>query len=222
MYREKIMKNKDYLLYFEPFLLYLTLFLPSVFTNNAVMASFFASPVSMANYIAISIPPILLILYFFYTKKWDFKDNFNSGRILKTIFLIIIYTFLLLIISNSAAFILILLKIMQNVPKINAIKQLIPFYLLVSLITGYREELFFRAYLTKFFEKTVNKIVLTIVISSMFAICHIAQGAGGVIISFLNSMLLCFIFFRHNSIHINAVSHALYNFFVLLVSVFSA
>ena len=216
------MKNKDYLQYFEPFLLYLVLFFSSVFTKNTVMASFFVSIAIMLNYIIIAIPQILLILYFFYIKKWNFKDNFTSGSIFKAIFLVMIYTFLLLGISNLLALILIKSGIMQNLSKINPIKQLVPLYFLVSIITGYREELFFRAYLTKFFEKTANKTLLTISISAMFAICHISQGTGGIIISFINSMLLCFIFFKHKNIHINALSHALYNFSVLVIYTFSA
>ncbi|MCL2481206.1 MAG: CPBP family intramembrane metalloprotease, partial [Spirochaetaceae bacterium] len=170
---------------------------------------------------------ILLILYFFYIKKWDLKDNYASNcsstilsRVLKIFFLIVIYTVLLIILTNSAALLLRITGFMQNVPTINSSKQLIPLYLLVSIITGYREELFFRAYIIKFFEKTTNKTALTLLISAMFAICHISQGFGAIIVSFINSMLLCFIFFRHRNIHINAISHALYNFFVLLASVF--
>lgn len=216
------MKIKEYLFYSEPFLLYFALFFPSVFTNSAI-TSFFTSNNIMINYIIISIPQILLILYIFYIKKWNHTDNFiftGPGTILKTIFLIIIYTVLLIVFTNSVALILKITGIMQNVPSIVSSKQFIPFYFLVSIITGYREELFFRAYLIKFFEKSPNKTFLAISISVMFAICHISQGFGAIIVSFLNSMFLCFIFFKHKNIHINALSHALYNFFVLLASVF--
>ncbi len=227
------MKIKDYLLYSEPLLLYFVLFFPSIFTNNNTIVTFFTSVSSLGSYIIISIPQILLILYFFYIKKWDFKENSITKHFLKTVLLIIIYTILLLIISNTAALVLIMTGAMQAVSKINSIKQLIPLYLAVSLITGYREELFFRSYLINFFEKTannqnmlnhdrINKMALVMVISLMFSICHIAQGIGGIIISFLNSLLLCFIFFKHKNIHINALSHALYNFFVLLASIFAS
>jgi len=216
------MKIKDYLTHSEPFLLYFALFFPSVFTNSAIN-SFFTSYNIMINYIIITVPQILLILYIFHVKKWDLKDNFTSsclGRILKISFFIIIYTVLLIIITNSAALVLKITGFMKNAPTIASTKQLIPLYLLISVITGYREELFFRAYLIKFFEKIDNKTSLATLISAMFAICHISQGSGAIIVSFINSMLLCFIFFRHKSIHINALSHALYNFFVLLASVF--
>ena len=219
------MKVKDYLSNYEPFLLYLVLFFPSVFTNSMAMSSFFTSHTIMINYIIISIPQILLIIYFFHKKEWNLKDNFSPNsisRIFKTAFFIIIYTFLLIIIASSAALMLRLLGIIQNVPSIDSIKQFIPFYILVSVITGYREELFFRAYLINFFEKSVNQTVLTLLISAMFAICHISQGLGGILISFFCSIFLCFIFFRERSIHINAISHALYNFVILLAVVFSA
>jgi len=218
------MRVKDYLSNYEPFLLYLVLFFPSVFTNSMAMSSFFASYNMMINYIIISIPQILLIIYFLYKKEWDFKDNFAPGslsRILKTVFLVIIYTFLLIVIAGSAALILRLLEVIKDVPSISSIKQFIPLYILVSVITGYREELFFRAYLINFFEKSMNQTALVLLISSMFAICHISQGLGGILISFFCSMFLCFIFFRERSIHINAISHALYNFIVLLAAVFS-
>ena len=221
------MKIKDYLRYSEPFLLYLVLFSPSVFSNSSI-SSFFASTGTMIVYITLSIPQILLIFYFFHIKKWDFKDNFalsnysSSSRIFKSTLLIMIFTILLIIIANSAALLLKITGFMQNVPAITSSKQLIPLYLLVSIVTGYREELFFRAYLIKFFEKNTNKVTLTIAISAMFAICHISQGTAGIIVSFITSVLLCFIFFRYRSIHINGLSHALYNFFVLLASVFAA
>ena len=218
------MKIKEYLTYSEPFLLYLVLFSPSLFTNNNI-TSFFASNTNLIIYIMITIPQILLILYFFYLKNWDFKDNFppnSASRILKIPILIIIYTILLIIIANSSAFILKIAGLLQNMPTITSSKQLIPLYLLVSIVTGYREELFFRAYLIKFFEKNTNKVTLAIIISALFAICHISQGIAGIMVSFINSILLCFIFFRYKSIHINAISHALYNFFVLLASVFVA
>ena len=214
------MKPKDYLHQCEPLLLYLLLFFPALFVNNMAMASFFTSVATMLQYIIISIPQILLILYFFYMKKWGFKDNFTFSPILKTILLIILSTFVLFIISNLAALILMVTGVMPNGPKIESSKQFIPLYFLLSVITGYREELFFRAYLIKFFEKSASKTVLTIVISALFAICHISQGAKGVIISFISSAMLCFIFFRFKNIHINAISHALYNFFVLMASVF--
>ncbi|MCL2294219.1 MAG: CPBP family intramembrane metalloprotease [Spirochaetes bacterium] len=251
------MKIKDYLPYFEPFLLYFVFFFPAVFASNAAFTSFFASDVLMINYIILSIPQILIFLYLFYRKKWDFKDIFCSGRIFKIIFFAIACTFLLLIISNSIVFLLKLTGVIQEVQKIETIKKFIPLYLLVSFITGYREELFFRAYLINFFEKTAekrgcstntatrqsqdfacaayntaapvisaktvrqNRAVIAISTSALFAICHISQGAPGVIVSFINGVLLCFIFFRFRSIHINAISHALYNFFILLYSVFS-
>jgi membrane protease YdiL (CAAX protease family) len=215
------MKIKDYLPWCEPFLLFFVLFFPAVFTKNASLASFFTSNTMMINYIIISIPQILIILYFFHIKKWNLKINFTLSNILKTIFFVILYIFLLLIIANSAVLILKIAGFMQNAAKMETQKQFIVFYLLVSLITGYKEELFFRAYLINFFEKITNETMLTIAISAMFAICHIAQGVGGITVSFLNSIVLCFIFFRHRNIHINAISHAVYNFLVLMASVFT-
>ena len=111
--------------------------------------------------------------------------------------------------------------VIQNVPSIASTKQFIPLYLLVSVVTGYREELFFRAYLINYFEKSASKTVLAISISAMFALCHVSQGVAGILISFISSIFLCFIFFRDRSIHINAISHALYNFIVILASVFA-
>jgi membrane protease YdiL (CAAX protease family) len=99
---------------------------------------------------------------------------------------------------------------------------LIPLHLIVSVSTGYREEFFFRSYLLNAINSNGKYIVPVITSSLMFSVCHIYQGSAGIIFAFTGSIILSIIFLKNRNIHINALSHAFFNFFVIISYLFSA
>ena len=130
------------------------------------------------------------------------------------------YSMLLLVFSN------VLLYLLTNAfsgpapffsaAPLPADKKLIPLYFFASLATGYREELFFRSYLLPLLSKTIPPFFAVAFSSALFAACHIQQGGSGIILSFANSLLLSAIFLRHKNFHINSLTHAFFNFFILV------
>ncbi len=94
---------------------------------------------------------------------------------------------------------------------------MIPFAFLTSLITGYREELFFRAYLlTRFAQLGIPFPVSALMSTMMFATGHLYQGWAGFLVAAALGGFLAVVFHTRKSLHVTAIAHALYNFTVLL------
>ena len=89
-----------------------------------------------------------------------------------------------------------------------------------SLTTGYREELFFRSYLLTRL-KGIGISFPAAVISStlLFAAGHIYEGYIGFAVALFIGLYLVFIFTKFNNLHINAITHGLYNFTILFLTI---
>jgi membrane protease YdiL (CAAX protease family) len=98
---------------------------------------------------------------------------------------------------------------------------LIPAALLFSLVTGYREELFFRAYLlTRFSGLGAGPLPAVAMSSLLFASGHLDQGLAGFSVSLLQGCYFSFLFLRWRNLHRLAWAHALYNALILMVSLY--
>ncbi len=214
------MKIKTVLPVFEPLLLYFVLFMPSILRYGSDDEFFFFTSLpSICSYIIMASVQIIFIIYFISLKN----ENPVSGNFtLSIIPLSLIYAVVLLITASAAGALLVMTNITAVPAKINAVRRLLPLYLAVSILTGYREELFFRHYLITELGKNIKNFYPVIISSLMFAACHIYQGTAGIIISFLTSIMLSVIFLRHKNIHINALSHTAFNFCILASAVFSS
>lgn len=96
---------------------------------------------------------------------------------------------------------------------------IIPILLLSSLAIGYREELFFRAYLIMRLDQLGAAPAVTIVLSALlFSLGHIYEGVVGALTALVSGVFLAMIYRRGRNLHQVALSHALYNFAVLLLS----
>jgi membrane protease YdiL (CAAX protease family) len=96
---------------------------------------------------------------------------------------------------------------------------LIPAALISSLCIGYREEVFFRAYLfDRASEVGIRPVGAITGGSLLFAVGHIYQGVAGFLVASLLGLILGAIYWRRKSLHGVAVAHALYNLSVLLIS----
>jgi len=96
---------------------------------------------------------------------------------------------------------------------------LIPAALLFSLVTGYREELFFRAYLlTRFTGLGAGPFPAVFLSSLLFAGGHLYQGPAGFSVALLQGCYFSLLFLRCRNLHRLAWAHGLYNALILLVS----
>jgi membrane protease YdiL (CAAX protease family) len=96
---------------------------------------------------------------------------------------------------------------------------LIPAALLFSLVTGYREELFFRAYLlTRLSELGARPLPAIALSSILFAGGHLYQGPAGFLVALLQGFYFSLLFARGRNLHRLAWAHGLYNMLILMVS----
>jgi membrane protease YdiL (CAAX protease family) len=100
--------------------------------------------------------------------------------------------------------------------------RLIPLVLPFCLVTGYREELFFRSYLLTRFRQLQLPVFLGIGMSTLlFAIGHTYQGVAGLAVALIQGLYFSILFVRFKNIHPLAVAHGLYNAAVLVFTLFA-
>jgi len=97
--------------------------------------------------------------------------------------------------------------------------ELIPLVLLSMLAVGYREEIFYRAYL---FDRgaEIGTSPQTVLIGSslLFSLGHAYQGVTGVIVTLVLGVVLGALYLRFRNLHAVALGHGLYNMAMLLLS----
>jgi len=99
--------------------------------------------------------------------------------------------------------------------------RLIPLVVLFCLVTGYREELFFRSYLLTRFRQLHLPVFLAVGMSTLlFAAGHVYQGAAGLAVALIQGVYFSILFVRFKNIHPLAVAHGLYNATVLVITLF--
>lgn len=97
--------------------------------------------------------------------------------------------------------------------------RVIPLVFLTCLVTGYREELFFRSYIIKRGIMSGLSIAVSIFLSALFfSIGHLYQGILGFIGTFLIGLYFAVIFIKTKNLHIIAIAHGIFNFANLLFS----
>ncbi|TVR02455.1 MAG: CPBP family intramembrane metalloprotease [Spirochaetaceae bacterium] len=94
---------------------------------------------------------------------------------------------------------------------------LIPLVFLTSVVTGYREEIFFRSYLLTRLEQMDAPRPAAIAVSTLlFASGHLYQGWSGFAVAALLGVLFAVVFLRRRNLHAIAWGHALYNMVALI------
>lgn len=98
-------------------------------------------------------------------------------------------------------------------------RELIPVALVSTLAIGYREEIFYRAYIADRAEEAQVDVRAALAVGALlFASGHVYQGVMGFILSLAIGLVLATVYYRTKSLHGIAVAHGLYNFIVLLLS----
>jgi hypothetical protein len=99
--------------------------------------------------------------------------------------------------------------------------RLIPLVLLFCLVTGYREELFFRSYLITRFSQLGLPAAAGVGLSTMlFSVGHLYQGVAGLAVAVIQGLYFAILFVRLRNLHPLALAHGLYNAAALLVTLF--
>ncbi len=234
MFFLKFFKNLENKSPIEPILLFMVFFLPGfLFQNKQISGEIFNSPMFNLYYLVSVIPQILLLLYLISLKGGDSFKKFGIEEIiLKDAGYGVLYAlgvigilFLAMIVMNLTA------GIIPGGTKGNVLPvvdwqitnpAILPLVFLTTMTIGYSEELFFRSYLlTEFIkEDEDNRLQVVTAVSMLFAAGHIYQGTGGFISSFIIGIYFSLIFLKKRRIHSISVGHGLYNFSVLILSLF--
>jgi membrane protease YdiL (CAAX protease family) len=96
--------------------------------------------------------------------------------------------------------------------------ELLPLILVTMVAVGYREEVFYRAYLFRRAEELDVRPELTVIASSLlFGIGHLYQGVQGLVVTTLLGVVLAAVYLRTRNVHAVAIGHGLYNAAVLFI-----
>ena len=93
----------------------------------------------------------------------------------------------------------------------------LPLTAAVCLVTGYREELFFRSFLPAGFGALgAGPGAAALGANLLFALGHLYQGGKAFLVAFFLGIYLAELFRRKGDLHANALAHGLYNLAALL------
>ena len=91
---------------------------------------------------------------------------------------------------------------------------------LMMLGIGYCEEFFFRIYLVETMGTVLGKKASIIISAVLFALGHLYQGTLAVFVIFFLGLGFQWIYSRYRSIHVNAITHAMFDVISVLLKGF--
>ena len=95
----------------------------------------------------------------------------------------------------------------------------LPLALAFGLAAGYREELYFRAYLLGRFEQTgIPRTAGIAASTALFALGHLYEGVLGVALALVMGVYFALVYLRSRSLHVPAAAHGLFNAALLALS----
>jgi len=207
----------------EVALLFLAFYLPGYFASSLLPEDL--TPY-MLRYLWVAVPQFFLILYILWVQGDPPLVQFGLARITGIdILLSLGLLVLLLTLFLSVGFLINLLpeslrdSLGRGYRWKSSSPAHLPLVLLFCLATGYREELFFRAYLLTRLPSMGMGVPLSVGLStSLFALGHHYEGPEGITLALVQGILFSFIFIRRRNLHILSLTHGLYNFTLLLAS----
>ncbi len=206
----------------EPLLLFLVFFFPGYLAGAGRTAIIdFGDSFFLLSYLSIALPQIALLLFIIsrkgnngFARYGITRPRFRDAVVALLLFVcIFLFSSLFSLLSPEGSLL----------PWSVGSRSLFPLAIAVSFATGYREELFFRAYLirelTTFLknETAVSSWREITASSLLFSSGHIYQGWLPALSIFLISQFLGFWFIKRGRIHEVAVAHSLYNAMALLL-----
>lgn len=212
----------------EPLLLFAVLYLPGYLSQTSDFnRNLFDSLSFNLLYFTITLPQILLILYLIWRRdpgsmgRHGIKPPTGRDAVLALPILLAIYAaiFPLMILLRQVG--------AENGTPLTAPGWIIsnplmlPVILCTCLLIGYSEELFFRVYLLTLFEDQGIRPLFSVAATVLlFGAGHIYQGLESFAGTTVIGIILALFFLKYRSLHRIGLAHGLYNFFVLLLSLF--
>jgi membrane protease YdiL (CAAX protease family) len=203
-------------------------FLPGILFPPLIRGSEFNDPAFLAASILIALPQIGVILYLIDTIGNRSRDTYGivpvkiSDVAKGVLFFLGIIPLLLAILFITSA--LPAGWIVSALPSFRwryTNYSILPLTAAVCVLGGYREELYFRAYLlTEFRNMGASFPAAAAVGTLLFGIGHLYQGYTGFFMALILGTYLALVFRRCRNLHVPAIAHGLYNFAVLLLSGF--
>ncbi len=225
MKKERVLDIIEIVLFFTAF------YLPGYLAQNAqVDPSIFNNPVFHFTYITSALPQIALLLFILFLRRKNEKTfsevlhrfGINPPR-LSLLWKTAAAVGGLLVLAFLGGFLHLLPPVGEN-EAFQPIRwelsrlALIPLVLITSLVTGYREEMFFRSYLITRFEGLSVPIAGRLLLPSvLFALGHVYQGITAAVITFCIGFYLSVLFLKFKDLHMLAIGHGLYNFLSLIL-----
>jgi len=210
----------------EALLIFLVLFLPGYIAQPIPAAS--ASIVTvraMLQSVALGVPQVLLILHLLRVQADVPLEHFGLYRLGRRDVLRAAAAFV-----GSLALAAPLVAALALVPALRAFGATgyrwslssaweLPLALAFGLTAGYREELFFRAYLLGRFDQVgIPRAAGVAASTALFALGHFYEGALGVALALVLGLYFAFVYLRSRSLHVPAVAHGLFNAALLALS----
>jgi membrane protease YdiL (CAAX protease family) len=225
------MKKSKLVSIFEIILLFAAFYLPGYLSQGMeVDPALFGNIMFNITYISSSIPQVLLILYIIYLRNRNSRplvEIFGKFGIKKPeislLWKVVMVCAGILVIALLTSFISFIPGFSEGgkfspIPWRIENPAVLPLVFLTSLVTGYREELFFRSYLiTRCKDLKMHLILLLIVPSFMFAAGHMYQGFTAFLGTFCIGCFLSVLFIRFGDLHMLAIGHGMYNFLSLIL-----
>ncbi len=179
----------------------------------------------MLNYIMIALPHILLLIYILLIGGQPSLTEFGICKPdKKLLYALPVYMGAFAVVTPLLFALTLLPESVKN--QITAQPSWIirnpaqlPLTALFCLVVGYREELFFRAYLlTRFGEFHINKHLAAIISSLIFASAHLYENVFGMLTAFVIGLFFSYVFYEWRNLHIIALAHSAYNFTLFIVN----
>ena len=209
-----------------PIVLFLVIFLPGyIFQSGETASQSLSDPISLMMNMVVGAPHILLLLYIMLSQRPSSLEQYGLKK-LRALDILWILGILagILLISGPVALVDSALSgrswgfagsIRLNTDQVSTVLLLA----LLCVITGYREELFFRSYLYAELVEVGWRSHTAIAASALlFSIGHLYEGIASFLGTAAIGVFLGWCFLRLRNIHLLAIAHAIYNFLVIMIT----
>lgn len=206
--------------------IFLVIFLSGyVYQNSESAARSLSDPSFILQNIVVGVPHVILLLYMILSSRSSSISEYGLARLrFRSIPIVMAILAGIVLISGPVA--LIGRALGGNSPGFVGTIQLntnklsnILLFALMCLVTGYREELFFRSF---FFVEVValgqKEYVAIIVSTLLFSIGHLYEGIASFLGTAAIGIFLGWCFMKTRNIHLLAIAHAMYNFGIIILT----
>jgi membrane protease YdiL (CAAX protease family) len=211
-------------------LLFLLFYLPGyLWPQQELLKSSESFRSYMLQFLIVAVPQILLLLYILTLRATEnpyAEFGIPRPRVMDLLYALLIFAGVFALLTLLSVILMLLPAAGRSVFTTGfrwKLKdpRLIPMVLLFCLVTGYREELFFRSYLITRFRQLQLPVFVAIGMSTLlFAAGHVYQGVAGLAVALIQGAYFSILFVRFKNIHPLAVAHGLYNATVLVITLF--